>query len=69
MKKLIDPSLMMNATNAAKYLEIERRNIYNWVASGKLPFIETWGGDRFYQKKDLDKALANSRIATTQIEK
>ncbi|MGE0085952.1 MAG: helix-turn-helix domain-containing protein [Desulfococcaceae bacterium] len=51
---MVDENGFMSAKEAAEYLRIHVRTLYNYVSAGKIPFRKPNGGPKRYLKKDLD---------------
>lgn len=49
--------LLMNQQQAADYLQIDRRVLYNWLRDGCAPPFIRFGKRRRFKKDDLDAYL------------
>lgn len=55
---------MLRASEAAEYIGVTRQTIHNYAASGKLPYTLTPGGQRTFDKQDLDALYYNNKENT-----
>lgn len=54
---MTDENGFMNADEAAAYLRIKKKTLFNYVSAGKIPYRKPDGGPKRYLKKDLDEFM------------
>lgn len=55
---------MFRASEAAAYIGVTRQTIHNYARDGKLPYTRTPGGQRTFNKQDLDALTVDTEKTT-----
>ncbi|QRZ62673.1 AlpA family transcriptional regulator [Rothia sp. ZJ932] len=51
------PDGFVNITSAARFLDVSRSTIYNWIQAGVLPQPYNINGQKLYQRSELAEAV------------
>lgn len=51
----------LDIIDVSKLLKVEQKTVYNWVWSGKIPYLKA-NGRLLFKRKEIDEMLENDRI-------